>query len=138
MVKTFKELQEVDILVGALYEKNPGLKDGKFGYSYKRFIEKNYMSHLKEFQHELNDVRIDNAIEDPKTKEILRDPTNSRGFRYTKEGLKKVIEQENEINEKWNVKEIEVEAFICPIESLPTLTDNQREALVGILIAQAE
>lgn len=138
MVKTFKELQEVDILVGALYEKNPGLKDSKFGYSYKRFVEKNYVTHLREFQHEINDVRIDNAMEDPKTKEVLRDPTDNRGFKYTKEGLKKVIEQENEIIARWDVKEIEVEPYNCPVESLPTLTEGQVELLIGVLIAEAQ
>ena len=135
VTKTFRELQEVDLLVGSLYEKKPELKDSKFGYAYKRFIEKNYVTHLREFQHQLNDVRIDNAMEDPKTKEVLRDPTNTRGFRYTKEGLKKVIEQENDITEKWDTKEIEVEPYVCPVESLPPLTDSQKELLVGILIA---
>ena len=134
VTKTFRELQEVDTLVGSLYGKNPELKDSKFGYAYKRFVDKNYMSHLKEFQYELNDVRIDNAMEDPNTKEVLRDPTNTRGFRYTKEGLKKVIGQENEITTRWDVKEIEVEAFACPTESLPTLTEGQTELLKGIVI----
>jgi len=80
-----------------------------------------------------NDVRIDNAMEDAKTKEVLRNPDDTRGFKYTKEGLKKVIEQENELTEKWDTKEIEVEPYI--VESLPPLSEGQRELLVGILIA---
>lgn len=133
--KTFKELNEVDSLIGELYQKNPKLKESKFGYAYKRFIDKNFIEHLKEYQHQLSDVRIDNAMEDKDTKEILKDPTpGSRGFKYTKEGLKKVIEQENEIMKKWNEKEIEVEPYIITAENLPILSEGQREQLSGILV----
>lgn len=136
--KTFKQLRDADFLVGLLYKDNPELEKGKFGYAWKRFINKNYMKHLKEFQNELLDVRIDNALEDEKTKALLTDATNPRGYKYSKEGLKAVIKKENEITDKWEDKEIEVEPYILPIESLPELNEDEREELTGILIAPNE
>ncbi len=132
--KTFKELRNIDVVVGALFQKNPKVEEGKFGYWWKKFMDKNYIEHLKQFQHQINDVRIDYALEDKTTKEILRDPLNPRGFRYTKDGLKKVIEKENEITEEWDKKEVEVEPYFVPEESLPEMSYAQREALEGVLV----
>lgn len=136
MVKTFKELQEVDALMGELYRANPELKNTRFGYAYKRFADKNYTPLIKEFQHEINDARIDQALEDPVTKEIKTDPVSPRGFKYSKEGLKQVIKLEHTIIEKWDNKEVEIVPHICQKESLPELNEEQMEILVGILIQE--
>jgi len=48
MEKTFKELNELDTIIGNLYQTNPELKDGKFGYAYKRFSEKNFFPIFKD------------------------------------------------------------------------------------------
>lgn len=112
--KTYKELREIDNIVGKAYQKNEVLEKSKFGYAYKRFSEKNFIPTVKKHNEQLADVRIDNALEDEKTKEILLDERpNSRGFKYNKEGLKKVMVAEKKLDEEFNVKEIEIEPFIC-------------------------
>ncbi len=132
--KTFKELQELDVLVGALYKRNTELQKGKFGYAYKRFVDTNYVKILKEYQHKINDARIDFALEDPITKEILKDKEDSRGFKYSKDGLKKVILKENEITDEFNPKEVEIDPYFISEASLPELSDEEREQLIGVLI----
>ena len=133
-MKTFKQIREADILVGQLYKTKPELMETKFEYAWKRFIEKNYIPTLKKLQEEVNDARIDNAMEDATTKEILRDQTNPRGYKYTKEGLKAVIKKENEINDRYDLVEIEVEPYIVDEKNLPKLTEEQRDALIGMVI----
>lgn len=144
VTKTFKQLREADTIVAKLYERFKELEHGKFGYAWKRFAEKNYAEYLKEFQRELGDIRVDNALEDKETKAILRDKENHRGYQYSKAGEKKVIEQENALVKKWEEKEIEVEPYYIQEESLPVLDQYERESLEGMLIeakpqeAQAE
>jgi len=133
--RTIKQIKEADQVVGKLYQTTPGLMDSKFGYGWKRFTENNYLPTLKKLQEEVNDARIDNAMEDPITREVLRDQTNPRGYKYTKEGLKAVIKKENEINDRYDLVEIEVEPYLVAEENLPELTEEQREALVGMVIA---
>ena len=133
-MKTFKQIKEADQVVGQLYQATPGLMDSKFGYAWKRFTENNYLPTLKKLQEEVNDARIDNAMEDPITREVLRDQTNPRGFKYTKDGLKAVIKKENEINNQYDLVEIEVESHIVIEKNLPKLNDEQRDALVGMVI----
>jgi len=134
-MKTIKEIKEADQVVGKLYQTTPGLMDSKFGYAWKRFTENNYLPTLKKLQEEVNDARIDNALEDPITREVLRDQTNPRGYKYTKEGLKAVIKKENEISDRYDLIEIEVEPYLVVEENLPKLNEEQREALVGMVIA---
>lgn len=132
MKKTFKELQEVDVLVGSLYQKDKTLEKSKFGYAYKRFIEKNYVPIIKERQERLIDVRIDNALEDKNTKEILTDKESNRGYKYSKEGLKKCIKDERKVMEEFEEKEIEIEPFISSF--VPQLDEEQKEILNGLII----
>jgi hypothetical protein len=127
-----KTLNEIDQLVNQLYRQDPKLKDTKFGYAYKRFVEKNYQSHLKDYQLDISTARVEHALEDEKTKEVLTDRLNERGFKYSKEGLKAIMKAEAELTEKWNNKEVEVEPFIS--SHVPELTEDQRELLSGILI----
>jgi hypothetical protein len=133
MTKTFKDLQEIDSLVGSLYKKNPTLEHSKFGYAYKRFSDKNYLPMVKDFQEELGNVRIDNALEDEKTKEILIDRMNVRGYKYSKEGLKKVILEEKAIIEKFDLKGIEIVPFISKVVP-EDLTEDQSEMLKGVVL----
>lgn len=132
--KSFKELQEIDSLVANLYKQQPGLENTKFGYAYKRFSEKFYFPKVKEMSNEVMNARIDNSLEDPTTKEVLSDPNpRGRGFKFSREGLKKVIELENQITEKWENKEIEVEPHISSYVP-EVLTEEQAEMLKGILL----
>lgn len=133
MIKTFKELQEIDELVGGLYAEDDKIKLSKFGYAYKRFSDKNYVPLLKEFQQELYDIRIEDALEDEKTKEILVDKTNYRGFKYSKDGLKRVVIAERNLALKFDKKEVEVIPFISTYvpEGLP---EEVIEQLTGIIL----
>ncbi len=132
MTKTFKELQEVDSMIGELYKKNPKLKDTKFGYAYKRFSDKNYAPVVRDFQDELAFCRVDNALEDPSTKEVLIDRMNQRGYKYSKAGLKACMEAEKKIVEYWDGRDIEITPFLT--KDVPTdLNDDQIELLQGVV-----
>ena len=106
LTRTFSELQEVDQVIGQLYAKDETLKQSKFGYAYDQFHKKNYAPILKDFQEAFNYIRIENALEDEKTKAVLTEeitPQNSRGFKYSKAGLKKCMEDELACIEKFNL-----------------------------------
>lgn len=133
MKKTFDELLDIDIIVGELYKNDENLKKSKFGYAYKRFFVKNIEPTKKEYNEEVTNIRIDNALEDEKTKELKNDPTNIRGFKYSKEGLKKCVQQENELLKTYLLKEIEVQPYISSL--IPEgLTEEARTLLTGVLI----
>lgn len=133
MTKTFKELQNIDLVVGQMYASDPLLRDTKFGYAYKRFCQKFYVSMVNELNAELGEVRIDNALEDEKTKAIIRDEKSPRGYAYSKEGEKKVGQEERRVRNEWDTKEIEVEPFISTY--IPeNLSEEQIDVLTGILI----
>ena len=133
MKKTFNEVMEADIMVGGLYKKNPDLRDTKFGYAWKRFYEKNIAPTLKEYRAEIEDAHITHALEDKETGKILTDKENSRGYSYSKDGLKTVIKAEKEISEKYDGKEIEITPFISTY--VPEgLTEEQTEMLTGSVL----
>lgn len=133
MKKTFKDLQEIDQLMSALYKENPLIEKLKFGYAYKRFIQINFIPVFKEFQTEMADVQIEHALTDEKTKEILMDPNNSRGFKYSKEEFKQLIKDEQAIINKFEPKEIEIKPFIC--SDIPEgLSEELKDKLIGLII----
>lgn len=129
MQKTFKELREVDQVVAVLYQKDDSLRHTKFGYAYKKFYEKNYYPTLKEMNSEIEDIKIDLALEDPNTHEILK---SSGEFRYSKENLKKLNKSVEAIIEKYENKVIEFEPYVSPYK--PEMTEAQEEVLKGVII----
>lgn len=133
MKKLFKDLQEIDNLVGQFYQQHPEYRQSKFGYAYKRYSEKTYAPIVSEFRDELQAIRIENALEDKSTGEILTDASNNRGYKYSKEGLLGVIKAENVLMEKYNLKEVEIIPFVtkeCPEE----LSDELKEMLKGVIL----
>lgn len=132
MVKTFLELAEIDSIVGSLYKADPKLRETKFGYAYTKFYKKNYEPILNEFKEQLEVVRIDHALEDEKTKAILKDENTSRGYQYSKQGLKDVMNAEKEITKKFEIKEITIEPYISSY--IPEMADEQKEILTGIVL----
>lgn len=136
MTKTFKELQEADMVVGTLYQKNPELKNSKFGYAWKRFTDKNYVPVVREFNEELAGIRVEHAMEDAVTKEILVDRMNVRGFKYTKEGLKAVMKAEKALEENFNSKELEIIPHVTTAipEEVEALPEEQKELLTGLVL----
>lgn len=134
--KTFKELTKIDQEIATLYSLNPKLKDTKFGYTYSRFYDQNYEPTLKEFRKLLVDIRIDHALENPDTKEIITKPNTIRGFAYSKDGLKKVIKAEERIESEFDLKEIEIKPFISPF--IPSELNEQQKELFNSLIISLE
>ena len=131
--KTFQELIEVDGVVGRMYKTDPTLERSKFGYGYTRFFKKNILPVNTEYTEALNDIYVNWAMENEQTKEILVDRNNPRGFKYTKEGLKKVMELERQLRKEYDEKIIEVEPYISSY--VPEgLADGDRELLEGLII----
>lgn len=132
MKKTFKELQEVDVMVGGLYQKKPELRSTKFGYAYKRFADKNYVPLLNDFNDALETVRVEHALEDSITKEILSDNTNKRGYKYSKAGMIAVLTAEKKLVEKWEVKEVEITPYLSSM--VPEGLEEEQLALLKGLV----
>lgn len=132
MTKTYKELMEVDTMIGKLYKADPLLKETKFGHAYNKFYKENADKVTKELQERLIDLRIDNALEDETTKAIIRDEKSATGFAHSKDQLKKLNKEEKELLEKFLAKEIEVIPYISSFS--PELTDEQKEILTGLII----
>lgn len=131
--KTFKDLQEIDGVVGQLYAKDATLQNSKLGYAYKRFVEKNYRPLLDELMEKLAIERVEYALTDEKTKEVLVDQTNPRGFKYDKEGLKKVMEAERKLTREFADREVVITPFISSY--VPKgLNEEQTEVLKGLII----
>jgi hypothetical protein len=138
MVKKFKELEALDMVMGHLYREDDKLQYSKFGYAYKRFADKAYYPIYKEYVNNLAQIRIDNALEDPVTHEILRTPREEggRGYRYSKEGTKAVMQAEEELETSWAEKEFEVEPYFAPVDSIPTDLAEEHIALMKGLIIE--
>ncbi len=132
--KTLEQLLEVDNVVGDLYAKNPKLKDGKFGYAYNRFYAKNIKPVTDEMQEKTADARIENAMVNEQTKELLKDTANPNAYKYTKEGMKKLTQDVRDIIKEFNKKEVEVIPFFTT--DVPEMMDEQKELLVGCLIKE--
>lgn len=132
MKKTFKELNEIDLIHGNLLAKE-GFRVTKLAYAFKRFTDKNLVKIFSEFNISNQDIRIDNALVNETTKAIIYKP-DGQDFEYSKEGLKNVMKQLRENKEKWDIKEFEVEPFICSDLGDVTFTEDEIEKLKGVII----
>jgi hypothetical protein len=133
MKKTIKELLEIDNVIGGLYKKDITLRDTKFGYAWKKFYSKNIKPAIEEYEEKITDIRIDNALTDEKTKAILEDKENERGFKYSIDGLKKCLDQERKAFKDLELKEIKVEPYLSGY--VPDgLTEEQKELLTGTIL----
>jgi len=139
MKKTFKELRELDVMMGELYRTDPTVRNTKFGYAYKRISDKIYFPAVKEYHADLAMVRLDHALTDPVTRAILLDNETNRGYKYDKAGMKDVIEGEYDLIGLFDKKEFEVESYAVKKEDVPpqlkldTYADLV-EALEGIML----
>jgi hypothetical protein len=135
MTKKYKELVEIDKMVGDLYGKNPKLKETKFGYAYKRYYEKTFPKVHADYNQILADIRIDNALTDPQTQAVLLDNESNRGFKYSKEGLKSVLKDEKRIEEELQDTDVEISTYFIKAVDIPKeLTKDIQEMLLGIII----
>ncbi len=128
----FKELQKIDVIYGQFLN-DPVLSKTKMSYALKRFIESN-IKFFKEYNTGLQDLRIDNALVDEKTKELLTDEKNPRGFKYGKEELKKLLKEENDWMDKFKEKDCDVEVYICKDTAGADLSEEDIEILKGYVI----
>ncbi len=131
--KTFKELKDIDYIVGNLYSREPSLKSGKFGYAYNRFYQKNILPLQREYDYEMSEIAVKNAMVDDKTKELIGDPMNRRGFKFTREGLLKAMREEKVLTDAFEGKLVEVKPHFIE-EIPPTLTEEEKLSLLGIII----
>lgn len=134
MQKTYGELKDLDIIVGGIYARFPLLKQGKFGYAYTQFVKKNYIPTLKEYNDEINFIRINCALTNPTTKELLTDDKNARGYKFSPEGLIDCIKKENELTKQYNDMVIEIIPYICS-EIIEDLTEEEIAQLKGLILA---
>ncbi len=133
MKKTFKELKEIDIIVGTLYAKNPSIKDGKFGYWYTKFLKKNYNPIQEEINEKISDCQLLNALVDEKTKEILYTDEFQKQYKFDKEGRQRLIDFIRKIDKEYNDKEIEI--IPCISSEVPEeLFEEDKELLRGLII----
>lgn len=132
--KTFVELVEIDQMIGKVYGKNPALKDGKFGYAYAKFNRLNYKPTADEYSDRLNDIRIENALEDKETGEIMVDLSNpKRGFKYSKDGLKTLMRLEKKLEQEFDAKIIIVEPYFSKVVP-KEFTEDEKAMLSGLVI----
>ncbi len=133
MQKTFKELNQIDLIVGELYKKTPTLKDSKFGYAYKRFSDINYLPTLKKFKIECADLAVKHALEDKITKELLKDDKGN--YKYSREGQSNYDKEYRAIDEKFGTELVDVTPYIS--ETIPDgLSIYETEILTGLLIEE--
>lgn len=130
--KTFKELVFATNTYNDMLKERPEIQNMKFGYAWNKFYRKNLDLIFKEYNSEVADMRITNALTNKETGEILFERESLRGFKFSPEKLKTVIKKEREIEDEWNIKEFEVESFIC--SEGPILNDTQREAFEGLIV----
>ena len=99
--------------------------------SCSKFVKKNLNSIFQEYNEGIESIRIENALCDEKTKELL---FNEKGeYKFSKEGLKNFIAEKKSFVKQWEAKEFEVEPYIAKKE-LPDMNQEQKEILEGILI----
>jgi len=137
MKKTYAQLKEIDEVVGGLYGKNPKLRDGKFGYAYNRFVTKNVKPLVDEMQEKIMDCRVENAMVDEKTKELLYDRAGgeqNKLYKYTKEGMKTFMEETRKITKEFDEKEVEIIPFF--VSDVPEMMEEEKEILKGCLVKE--
>lgn len=133
MIKIFKELRDIDQLVANLYTRNETIKKGKFGYYYTKFYKKNIQPTIDEKEEKLADARLENALTDEKTKEVLYTDITNTAYKFDKEGTKRLIQFNRALQKEYDAKEIEIVPVVS-IEIPSELSDEEKEELRGLVI----
>ena len=106
-------------------------KETKFTYAINKFYKLNTNKVFDEYNEELAEIRVDNALVEETTKAIIYDKTNHRGFSYDKAGMKAVMSAEKALKKKWETKVFTVTPYIC--SDVPKLTQLQEELFKGLV-----
>lgn len=135
MLVKFEKLQEVDgVYAKLLLDVDAHFQDTKLGYAFKRFMAKN-IKFFKDFNEEMEEIRVDHALTDDKTKALLIDKENPRGYQYSKEEFKKLRKAEKTLSEKYKDVECEVEPYIFKGDLTEyDLNEGDLESLEGFII----
>lgn len=128
---TFEHFNKISNTWSRMVKNNPKLSETKMGYAIKRFFEQNLEVVFDEYNLKLSTIRIDNALTDEKTKAVLT-ANNNRGFEYDREGLKKVLKQEHELDNEWKAKEFDVVPFIC--KDIPEMDEVEFDTFKGFVL----
>jgi hypothetical protein len=134
LTRKFKEIEDADSIIALLLEKNEKMEKGKLTYAWKRFVEKNYRSLATELGDKLQDNRVEHAMTDPKTKELLYTNDKNTSYKYTKEGMKALLEAQRKLKKEYEEMDIEIVPFFVKKEDLPELNEEEREILTGLII----
>lgn len=130
MKLNLEQLNEINNVVAELYQKDEHLKQGKFGYAYNKFYEKNTQVLLDELKEAITISNINNALEDEKTKALITDEKGK--YKYSKEGKIALLKEQKAIVEEYYKKEIELTLYLSPVK--PEMTEEQYEVLKGVIV----
>ncbi len=130
--KTFEDLKKIDKIHESLL-KVEGFKNTKLAYAFKRLTEKSLKDIFTEYHEAINDIKIDFALVDEKTKALLFNETNT-DYQNSKEDRKKLLKKLKEVNAEWDKKEFEIEPFICNDLGDMELDQYDTEILKGVII----
>ena len=133
---TFKDMKRFNAMWNNYKKYNPDVEQTKLGYAFKKFFVKSIEPVFEEYNLLLSVIRVENALEDEKTKAVLtKNDTmiGGRGFEYSKDGLKAVMKAEVALDDEWDPKEFTVEPFIT--KDVPKkLTEEEQETFKGFII----
>ena len=130
MKKTFAELRDADQLVASLFAKEPALVKSRFGYAWKNFIKKNYDPLFQDFREEIEEARLQNALEDERTHELLLDAKG--GFKFSREGMLNLTREVRKIQKAYDAKVVEIKPVLSPFK--PKLEPEELEMLKGLVL----
>lgn len=130
MKLNLEQLNEINNVVAELYQKDEHLKQGKFGYAYNKFYQKNTQVILDELKEAITISNVNNALEDEKTKALITDEKGK--YKYSKEGKIALLKEQKAIVEEYYKKEIELTLYLSPVK--PEMTEEQYEVLKGVIV----
>lgn len=136
MIKvSFQKIREINDQINSLFKKEK-FNHTKFGYACRKIITKSFTKPIQEFNEELETIRIENSLSDPKTNEILMNENGE--YKFSKEGLRNFMKEKKSLVEEWDKKEFEVEPYIVADKEVPELDYEQKELFDGILVKKVK
>lgn len=121
---TLEEIFNIINILNRLGDKTVNNTKTRFGYATKKFIDK-CKKIITDYNESVESVRIDNALVDEETKELLM---NENGYKFSKEGLNNVSKEIKKLKAKKH--KIEVHQILDEKE-VPEMASNI-SALEGI------
>ena len=139
--KTFKELDQFDKVATGYLVRNGFYSHEQRGYTdkpatklvsaIKNVFKQVFKNRDEILNEELELARINNALEDPTTKELLLN--EDRSYKYSKEGMVKL---RADLNVIYN-REVDMHQRIVKDADLSELTEEEIEAFDGLVIDSA-